>query len=140
MQEEKRDQVIMEFKAKTEECFHPINGLGATEIEELVEKYVNAKLTENDFDASVRGVVLSGSRCRGLEGKRLNLDVVVEYTGEEREDDMFNLLHEDKFPAVALRGISILLRNIRPTRWRNICPAWRSIWTRNARKCLYEKN
>lgn len=90
-------RVVMEFKAKTEECFRPINGLNATEIEELVEEYVNAKLYETDFDASVRGVVLSGSRCRGLEGKRSDLDVVVEYVGDEREDDMFNLLHEDKF-------------------------------------------
>ena len=90
-------RVIMEFKAKTEECFQPIHGLGATEIEEMVEEYVNAKLSENDFDATVRGVVISGSRCRGLEGKSSDLDVVVEYIGDEREDDMFNLLHEDKY-------------------------------------------
>ena len=97
-------RVIMEFKAKTEECFQPIDGLGATEIEELVEEYVNAKLSENDFDATVRGVVISGSRCRGLEGKASDLDVVVEYVGEEREDDMFNLLHEDKF---SIGGVKI---------------------------------
>ncbi len=87
----------MEFKAKTEGCFRPINGLSATEIEELVEEYVNTKLVENDFDASLRDVVLTGSRCRGLEGKHSDLDVVVEYIGDDREDDMFNLLHEDKF-------------------------------------------
>lgn len=97
-------QVIMEFKAKTEECFCPINGLSATEIKELVEEYVNAKLMENDFDATIRGVVVSGSRCRGLEGKRSDLDVVVEYVGDEREDNMFNLLHEDKF---SIGGIKI---------------------------------
>ncbi len=88
---------IMDFKVKTENCFNPIDGLGATEIEELVEEYVNAKLLENDFDATIRGVVLSGSRCRGLEGKNSDLDVVVELRGNEREDDLFNLLHEDKF-------------------------------------------
>lgn len=97
-------QIVMDFKAKTEECFRPINGLCATEIEELVEEYVNAKLTENDFGASVRGVVLSGSRCRGLEGKHSDLDVVVEYTGDEREDDMFNLFHENKF---SIGGIKV---------------------------------
>lgn len=90
-------RAVMEFKAKTEECFRPIEGLSATEIEELVEEYVNAKLYDNDFDAEVRGVVISGSRCRGMEGKHSDLDVVVEYAGSEREDDMFNLLHEDKF-------------------------------------------
>lgn len=96
--------VVMEFKAKTEECFRPINGLSATEIDELVEEYVNAKLMENDFEVSIRGVVLSGSRCRGLEGKHSDLDVVVEYIGEEREDDMFILLHEDKF---SIGGINV---------------------------------
>lgn len=90
-------RAVLEFKAKTEECFRPINGLSATEIEELVEEYVNAKLNENDFVASLRDLVLTGSRCRGLEGKHSDLDVVVEYVGDEREDDMFNLLHEDKF-------------------------------------------
>lgn len=90
-------RVVMEFKAKTEQCFQPIDGLGAIEIEEMVEEYVNAKLSENDFDATVRGVVISGSRCRGLEGKSSDLDVVVELSGDEREDDLFNLLHEDNF-------------------------------------------
>ena len=80
-------RVIMEFKAKTEECFQPIDGLGATEIEELVEEYVTSKLSENDFDASGRGVVISGSRCRGLEGKASDLDVVVELSGDESEDN-----------------------------------------------------
>ena len=92
-----QSRVVMEFKAKTEQCFQPIEGMSATEIEELVEEYVTAKLRECDFDAEVRDVVISGSRCRGLEGKRSDLDVVVEYIGDEREDDMFNLLHEDKF-------------------------------------------
>lgn len=96
-------KVIMEFKAKTEECFRPINGLSATEIEELVEEYVNAKLDENDFEASIRGVVLSGSRCRGLEKHHSDLDMVVEYVGDEREDDMFNLLHGDKFSIGGIR-------------------------------------
>lgn len=95
--------VVMEFKAKTEQHFHPINGLSATEIEELVEEYVNTKLDENDFDASIRGVVLSGSRCRRLEKQHSDLDVVVEYIGDEREDDMFNLLHEDKFSIGGIR-------------------------------------
>ena len=95
---------VMEFKAKTEKCFTPINGLSATEIEELVEEYVNTKLLENDFDATIRGVVLSGSRCRGLEGKNADLDVVVEFRGNEREDDLFNLLHEDKF---SIGGIKV---------------------------------
>ena len=32
-----------------------------------------------------------------MEGKNSDLDVVVQLSGNEREDDLFNLLHEDKF-------------------------------------------
>lgn len=92
-----QSRTVMEFKAKTEQFFQPIEGMSAAEIEEIVEEYVTNKLRDCDFDAEVSGVVISGSRCRGLEGKHSDLDVVVEYTGDEREDDMFNLLHEDKF-------------------------------------------
>ena len=65
---------------------------------------MKSRLVPLDFDAEVSGVVISGSRCRGLEGKRSDLDVVVEYIGDEREDDMFNLLHEDKF---SIAGVKI---------------------------------
>ena len=90
-------RVVMEFKAKTEECFRKIGNMSAMDIEGCVAEYVRAKLYENDFDAEIIGVVISGSRCRGLEGKNSDLDVVVHLSGNEREDDLFNLLHEDKF-------------------------------------------
>ena len=90
-------RVVMEFKAKTETCFRKIGNMSATDIEGCVAEYVSAKLYENDFDAEIIGVVISGSRCRGLEGKNSDLDVVVQLSGNEREDDLFNLLHEDKF-------------------------------------------
>ena len=32
-----------------------------------------------------------------MEGKNSDLDVVVQLSGNEREDDLFNLFHEDKF-------------------------------------------
>ena len=57
----------------------------------------DAKWEQLDFDAEIIGVIISGSRCRGLEGKNSDLDVVVQLSGNEREDDLFNLLHEDKF-------------------------------------------
>jgi len=98
-----RSREVMEFKAKTEECFVPIAGMDAAEIEDLVRDYVVQKLAENDFDAEVQDVVISGSRCRGLEKKSSDLDVVVEYTGNEREDDMYNLLHEDGFSIAGIK-------------------------------------
>lgn len=55
------------------------------------------KIIENDLDAQVENVIISDSRCRGIEKNRSDLDVVVDYKGTIREDDFFNILHEDGF-------------------------------------------
>ena len=55
------------------------------------------KIIENDLDAQVENVIISGSRCRGIEKNGSDLDVVVDYKGTIREDDFFNILHEDGF-------------------------------------------
>lgn len=46
-------------------------------------------------DVELVDVVVSGSRCRGLEKTDSDLDVVVEYKGREHEDDLFNAFNED---------------------------------------------
>jgi len=43
------------------------------------------------------GIAIYGSRCRGMEKEDSDLDIVVEYTGSEREDDLFNAFNEDGF-------------------------------------------
>lgn len=105
---EKEDQlavsVISDFRKKTTEQFHPVDGMSAVEIEEMVSYYVQAKIIENDLDAQVENVILSGSRCRGIEKASSDLDVVVDYKGSIREDDFFNILHEDGF---AIAGIAV---------------------------------
>ena len=78
--------------------------MSAVEIEEMVSYYVQAKIIENDLDAQVENVILSGSRCRGIEKASSDLDVVVDYKGSIREDDFFNILHEDGF---AIAGIAV---------------------------------
>ena len=55
------------------------------------------KIIENDLDAQVENVIISDSRCRGIENNGSDLDVVVDYKGTIREDDFFNILHEDGF-------------------------------------------
>lgn len=98
---EKEDQlavsVISDSRKKTTEQFHPVDGMSAGEIEEMVSYYVQAKIIENDLDAQVENVIISGSRCRGIEKNGSDLDVVVDYKGTIREDDFFNILHEDGF-------------------------------------------
>ena len=98
---EKEDQlavsVISDSRKKTTEQFHPVDGMSAVEIEEMVSYYVQAKIIENDLDAQVENVIISGSRCREIEKNVSDLDVVVDYKGTIREDDFFNILHEDGF-------------------------------------------
>ena len=98
---EKEDQlavsVISDSRKKTTEQFHPVDGMSAVEIEEMVSYYVQAKIIENDLDAHVENVIISGSRCREIEKNGSDLDVVVDYKGTIREDDFFNILHEDGF-------------------------------------------
>ena len=76
--------------------------MNAGEIEEMVSYYVQAKIIENDLDAQVENVILSGSRCRGIEKAGSDLDVVVDYKGTIREDDFFNILHEDGFTVAGI--------------------------------------
>lgn len=75
----------------------------AGEIEQMVSYYIQAKIIDYDIDAKIENVVLSGSRCRGIEKNGSDLDVVVSYKGSIREDDLFNILHEEKFEIAGVK-------------------------------------
>lgn len=85
-----QSSVVEDFKAKTDELFHDISEMNPSEIEETVKCHVQAKIEEYDIDAQIVDVAVVGSRCRGLEREGSDLDVVVELSTKEREDDLFN--------------------------------------------------
>ena len=87
--------VVADFKAKTGELFHDISEMNPEEIEEAVKCHVQAKIEEYDINATIVDVAVTGSRCRGLEHEGSDLDVVVELSTAEREDDLFNAFNED---------------------------------------------
>lgn len=87
--------VVADFKAKTGELFHDISEMNPEEIEETVKCHVQAKIDEYNIDATIVDVAVTGSRCRGLEHEGSDLDVVVELSTAEREDDLFNAFNED---------------------------------------------
>ena len=89
------DSVVADFKAKTEQLFYGINGQTQDEIEQTVWAYLQSKIDEYEIDVELVDVVVSGSRCRGLEKADSDLDVVVEYKGREHEDTLFNAFNED---------------------------------------------
>lgn len=101
---ENNPDVVADFRAKTEELFHSLDGQSAEDIEKTVYAYVQSQIDEYGLDAEIVDVVVAGSRCRGIEKENSDLDVVVEYTGSTREDDLFNMLHED---SIYIAGIQV---------------------------------
>ena len=82
---ENNPDVVADFRAKTEELFHSLDGQSAEDIEKTVYAYVQSQIDEYGLDAEI-------------------VDVVVEYTGSTREDDLFNMLHED---SIYIAGIQV---------------------------------
>ena len=89
------NHVVSDFKAMTNEIFNDIEGQSPEDVEQTVYAHIMAKLEEYDISVEIVDVVVSGSRCRGLEKEGSDLDVVVEYKGRENEDDLFNAFNED---------------------------------------------
>lgn len=82
---ENNPDVVADFRARTEELFHSLDGQSADDIEKTVYAYVQSQIDEYGLDAEI-------------------VDVVVEYTGSTREDDLFNMLHED---SIYIAGIQV---------------------------------
>lgn len=76
----------------------PIQGLeGRSEADVLsrVRGHIEEVLSsEGGVGVTLKGMALHGSRMRGDAREDSDLDVVVEYSGDMREDDLFNLLHD----------------------------------------------
>ncbi len=86
--------VVENFKAKTNELFHEISEMNPAEIEEAVKRHVQAKIDEYVIQAEIIDVAVVGSRCRCLEREGSDLDVAVELSTNEREDDLFHAFND----------------------------------------------
>ncbi len=68
------------------------------DVEKEVINHVKYKLEENDiYDVEILGAKVYGSRGSGVNNDNSDLDVLIEFKGNIREDDMFNLINEDDF-------------------------------------------
>ncbi len=75
------------------------------EINEIVEGYIVSKLHEmDDYDTEIIAIKPYGSRTKGTSKESSDLDVIVEFKGDIREDVFFDLLHEDGFE---INGIKV---------------------------------
>ena len=66
----------------------------AEEIKEIAREYIEDVIAESGFDAEVVDLAIYGSRRRGDAREDSDLDIVVEYSGNAREDDLFNALND----------------------------------------------
>lgn len=94
---EQQKKMIAGFREKTETYFRPVEGMNATEVEDAVRDYLMDTIRQKDLLIQIGEVMVYGSRCRGTEKTTSDIDIVVEYKGDIREDDLFNLFHEDEF-------------------------------------------
>lgn len=60
------------------------------EILDIVKSYVLDKI-----DIEIIDIVLYGSRTKEAARKDSDLDILLEYNGNIREDDLFNILNDD---------------------------------------------
>ena len=94
---EQQKKMIAGFREKTETYFRPVEGMNASEVENAVRDYLMDAIRRQDLLIQIGEVMIYGSRCRGAEKSTSDIDIVVEYKGDIREDDLFNLFHEDEF-------------------------------------------
>ena len=105
--------VVAEFRNKTTESFHLINDKTEFDIELEVEEQLRVAMEENDIAGEIKGVVLYGSRSRGLEtSEETDIDIVVQIDGAElKEDALFNIFSDMN---IEIDGIPVDVNPIRP--------------------------
>lgn len=82
------------------------------ELKQLIENHIANTLSGNGIDADIVAIELHGSRGRGAAREDSDLDAVVEYRGDIREDSMFNILNDDNSRLV-IDGIGVDINPIR---------------------------
>jgi len=71
-----------------------LENYSAEELKEIAREYIEDVIAESGFDAEVVDLAIYGSRRRGDGRDDSDLDIVVEYSGNAREDDLFNALND----------------------------------------------
>ncbi|MBR0428244.1 MAG: hypothetical protein IJK18_08625 [Clostridia bacterium] len=100
----KNRELIKELREQKENI-QGLEGYSRNEIKDIVSNYIQDKLVENDLeDISINGAEIIGSRNRGNAKTNSDLDLVVEYSGDIREDDLFNILNEEP---LEIEGIKV---------------------------------
>ncbi len=116
-----KPDIVADFRNKTDSLFNKINGYSAEDIENMISKDIDTKLAENNIKAEIGRVILSGSRCRGLEYASDDIDLLVEVESELDEEsltDIFNDQYSESIDdpygyATKINGFKVYIHPIR---------------------------
>jgi predicted nucleotidyltransferase len=92
-----------------------IQGLESYSIDEVVnitKEHINNILSEYGEYADIVAIRPYGSRAKGTAKNESDLDIVVQYEGDIREDDMFNMLN-DEDAKLYIEGIEVDINPIK---------------------------
>lgn len=83
-----------------------------TEIAEAIQADLELICREYEIPVTLKNIVVYGSRSKGYEHEGSDLDILVEYEGDFREDELFALFHDSEGP-LQYHGIPVDVNPIR---------------------------
>lgn len=84
------------------------------ELEDYLKAKIEEILSDNYFDdVKIVGVKLIGSYMRGEQNVNSDIDVLVEYNGNAREDVLFNVLNDEE-NKIYINGVELYINPITP--------------------------
>lgn len=87
------------------------------DLKNLVVDFFNETFEDTENAPTIKGVEVYGSRARGTANEKSDLDVVIEYEGDWKEDSVFNALHETPFE---IEGIKVDINPINRTQSKSL--------------------
>lgn len=122
---ENNPDVVADFRAKTEELFHSLDGQSAEDIEKTVYAYVQSQIDEYGLDAEIVDVVVAGSRCRGIE-RKIRTWMWLWNIPVPPEKMTFSICYmRTAFISLVFRWILTRLQRAEPEHWRLIFRRWK---------------
>ena len=107
------DGAVQQPVVKEPDVIQGLEGYSVEDVKSFVENSIDEILEDAGLsdDITIKNITVVGSRSRGEAHEGSDLDILVEYEGDFREDALFDILHEE---GLDLEGITIDINPINP--------------------------